>query len=259
MMRTVAVFIFAVLFTTALSAAASSNRVQPQPLNNSFEKLVLANASSSSLRLFIPSQTSASSLERYHWEQQLNDYSQSWRTKKSRLSNEQLLKELFYDVHRQYLKQYTPYAGLQALLKTGEYNCLSATALYALLLNRLGFDYSILESINHVVLIVHISGEKFMLESTDPASGFIADADAIAARLAQMQEQEQSQGYYKFGLHVFSSISLRELAGLQYFNYAAWLFNQQQLAGAALQLDKGELLYKSERFSKVAQLLSSLQ
>lgn len=259
MARLSAVFTLAFLLAAAGMATATNKGVQPQPQLQSFEKLILLNAPSSDLRLFMPAQAIASPYKLQQWELHLAAYSQKWLAKKGKMSDQQLIRELFFDVHRRYLKQYTTFTGLNALLEKGEYNCLSATAFYALMLDRLGYTYTVVESVNHIVLLVNLAEQQLLLETTDPTNGFLSDAHTIKLRLREMELKEQTSKYYNLNLSIFRTISLKELAGLQFFNYAAWHFNQGNLAAAAIELEKGQLLYKSERFSKVAQLLANRQ
>lgn len=252
---------FATLLTLLLVVAHGAIGVErsarPLPLDVQTELFVLLNARPTDLRLFVPSQSQAKPLRLLQWDAQLDAYARQWNQKKQYLSDQELVEQLFYNVHRQFLKKFIPYAGLQALLETGEYNCLSATALYALLLERLGYSYDIVESVNHIVLLVNLPQQQLLLETTDPVKGFISTASEIDQRLSQIKNSEQSQRYYNLNLKVFRTIGLRELAGLQFYNHAAWYYNQRDFVNASLQLRKGKLLYKSERFDKVADLLLS--
>ncbi|AHM61297.1 hypothetical protein D770_15215 [Flammeovirgaceae bacterium 311] len=239
-------------------ASAANKRGTPQPLHQNFDSFVLLSARSSDLKLFLPALANSKPGKLVTWENMLTAYSQEWLTKKGALSDRQLLHQLFYDVHRLYLKKFTQYTGLHALLKSGEYNCLSATAFYALLLERLDYKYEIIESVNHVVLLVKLQdGQLILLESTDPANGFLADKHAVKQRLQAIRDSEQAAGYYNLNLRIFRAIDLRELAGLQYYNYAAWYYNQRNMALAADYLRKGQLLYQSERFEKIAHLMAN--
>lgn len=244
--------------TTTGQALAANKRVTPQPLRQNFDSFVLLSAGSSDLKLFLPGLANSQASKITAWENKLAAYSQEWILKKAALSDKQLLHQLFYDVHRLYLKKFTQYTGLHALLKSGEYNCLSATAFYALVLERLGYSYEIIESINHVVILVKLQdGQLILLESTDPANGFVTDNNAVKERLQAIRDSEQAAGYYNLNLKIFRAIDLRELAGLQYYNYAAWHYNQRNMAGAADNLRKGQLLYQSERFEKIALLMAN--
>jgi hypothetical protein len=251
------VILITLLLLTGLPAVSSDRGVKPQPAKAHFETFFLMNARSTGLRLFIPDQATMKPHKLLQWEARLDAYSRQWLQKKGTISDQQLLEQLFHDVHKQYLKQFTPYAGLQGLLQLGEYNCLSATTFYALILERLGYSYSIVESVNHIVLLVNLPHQQLLLETTDPVKGFISKASEIQERLEEIKKKAPGAQYYNLNLKVFRTIGLRELAGLQFYNYAAWYYNQRDFVAAASQLRKGQFLYKSERFDKVANLLLS--
>ncbi len=71
-----------------------------------------------------------------------------------------LLKKVFFQVHKEYLKEYVPYQSFQDLFETGTYGCLTGTALYAFLLEELGFEYEIIETNYHMFLLVNADGHE---------------------------------------------------------------------------------------------------
>lgn len=178
------------------------------------------------------------------------------------------LEYLFYSVHRKYLKEYKPYYSFYSLLERGTYNCLSATALYAVLMDKLGISYQIYETDYHIFLLVKTAeGEQVLFESTDPLYGFISDREEIDQRIQEIRDDAQPQAemqlpdrpYFNFDLQLFRPVSLKQLAGLQYYNQAAYLYNTQRVGQAAKMLSKGRLLYQAERFDEFASLLAELR
>ncbi|WP_017733972.1 hypothetical protein [Nafulsella turpanensis] len=193
----------------------------------------------------------------------LEKFIRRFEKKKNRYSDAYLLEQLFYRVHRKYLKKYQPYVGFSQLLEKGKYNCLTSTALYAWFLQALGYEYQIIETDYHIFLMVKTSsGEEIMIESTDPKSGFVRDPKLIAQRLEQIKndalspEARKERPYHDFKLQLFREINLQQLAGLQYYNQAAYLYNNRKQAQAATALSKGNLLYQAERFEHFAGLLA---
>lgn len=73
--------------------------------------------------------------------------------KKDRYSDEYLLEQLLFRLHRKYLKEYQPYQDFYGLLENGRYNCVTSTALYAWFLEELNFDYRIIETDYHIFLM----------------------------------------------------------------------------------------------------------
>jgi hypothetical protein len=57
------------------------------------------------------------------------------------------------------------------IFETGYYNCVSGSALFALILSKLEIPYQIIEAPTHVFLIAYPNTEKIVLESTIPDEG----------------------------------------------------------------------------------------
>src|SRR5689334_20370888 len=50
---------------------------------------------------------------------------------------------IFTKTHQEYLKAFKPYASFNELFSDGDYNCLTGTILYALVLNHFGIQYEV--------------------------------------------------------------------------------------------------------------------
>jgi hypothetical protein len=75
-------------------------------------------------------------------------------------------------LHRDYLKTYRRDAdGLDTLLETGEFNCLSSTLLYGLLARELGYDVVVLERPGHLLIGLELEDGRIEIETTSP-TGF---------------------------------------------------------------------------------------
>ena len=78
--------------------------------------------------------------------QEINDFIIKLEEKKlSSKNDKEFLHYLFYKTHRKLLKQYTEYCPFDALIKDGTYNCLTGTALYAVLLNHFNFEFEVIK------------------------------------------------------------------------------------------------------------------
>ncbi|MEQ9438393.1 MAG: hypothetical protein RIG62_05075 [Cyclobacteriaceae bacterium] len=177
------------------------------------------------------------------------------RLQKSR-STEQFLKYLFYRVHRTHLKEYQSYATLNSILTEGVYDCVSATALYALLLDALHIKFSVQEMTYHVYLEIPVGEEAVLLESTDPLAGFVVGTENIAARLAQYQAEEIDQAVYSRAIQ--ARVGMTELVGLTHFNAAVNYYNQQKLAPARQHLQQAIQWYPAERMYALQALIESV-
>lgn len=184
--------------------------------------------------------------------------------KKSRLS-EYFLSDVFYKTHRKLLKRYQKFTTFGDLFKTGNYDCLSATTLYAMLYNELGIDLEVVETNHHIYLKLNTEEGIILVESTDPINGFITDKKEIEQRLNEVVFTDQNQGmystkkddYYKFSFFLNERINLEKLVGLQYYNRAVHKFNLGDATSAIKLLEKGTVFYNNDRFKEFGILIAN--
>src|ERR1041384_3391949 len=60
---------------------------------------------------------------------------------------------LFYKTHQKMLRFYQSQASFDQLLNGGTYNCLTGTAVYAMLLSHFGLPYTIVETNYHIFIL----------------------------------------------------------------------------------------------------------
>lgn len=185
------------------------------------------------------------------------EFAEELKDKKAKWNDDhRLLEHLFYKVHRKYLKRYIPYKSFQDLFETGTYGCLTGTALYAFLLEELGFEYEIIETNYHMFLLVNSNGKKYLLESTDSFEGFEYAPDRIEARIADAYKKNKIGGeHHTFSYDIYRSISYTELIGLQYYNTAINAFNEGNLKMTLYCLNEASKFNKSERIQEFLELM----
>ncbi|MBL6447451.1 hypothetical protein JMN32_14125 [Fulvivirga sp. 29W222] len=179
-------------------------------------------------------------------------------------SDKQFLSYAFYKVNQKFLKRYKPFTSPALLFKTGEYDCLSGTTLYALILHRLGIEHDIVETNHHIYLRVQHENEVFLMESTDPMYGFIADQKEVANRLSyynhgnSIREGENiaNKEVYVFESQVNDNIDMFDLVGLHYYNAAINSFNQEDISSSIDNLEKAVVFYFSPRISEFGLLVA---
>lgn len=195
-----------------------------------------------------------------YWHE-LNEFTALLEKKKAKYKNEQaFLKYLFYKVHRQYLKNYKHHTTLFEVFEKGKYNCVTGTALYAMLLDAVHINYQIRETPYHVFLIVYSSNgtDSVLMESTDP-HGFVADSEDIAKAIEFYQQPRDRQAdpatVYDYDFEIDERIDLQKLAGLNYFNQAVDHYNEQQLQEAMQYLKQAAVLYPTKRMEAFHSLI----
>ncbi len=193
---------------------------------------------------------------------ELNTFVEQLRRKQAKYRSEKrFLSYFFWKVHRQFLKNYRSHTTLYQLLEQGEYDCVTGTALYALLLHALDIPYQVHEFPYHVYLTVTTSkGETVMIESTDPQHGLVTNPREQAQRQQHYSQTDKAtdQETYQYQFAIQEQIGLTELAGLSYFNEAVEYYNQKEFQQAAYLLRKAHRLYDSPRMDAFQNLLSRL-
>lgn len=193
-------------------------------------------------------------------QQNLDDLVSLLKKKQAAYNNEEkFLRYMYYKIHRKYLKHYTHYPDFLSLFNAGQYDCVTGTALYAYLLDTLGYDYTIKELAYHIYLLVEPQNnpkQTYLIESTDPIYGFVSEKQAIEKRVNMYKDEESSANSgYQYNFKINNTINLEKLAGLAYYNSAVTYYNQQQFAKAIAQLKKANYLYHSQRMEAFRHLI----
>ena len=125
------------------------------------------------------------------------------------------------------------------IFETGRYNCVSATAIYALMLEKLEIDYSITQEPEHVYLSANFEGSTILMEGTDPQQGYFTITDkfvesqinSLLARKLITEEELKSPEAGDILDELFPSedINLQELLGIQYHNNMAYEWEKPEL------------------------------
>jgi hypothetical protein len=176
------------------------------------------------------------------------------------LSEKEFLRLIFTKTHKTYLKKFVEFAPFNAIFETGSYQCLTATALYALILNHFNINHEVIETNYHIFLIAHTKEGNVLLESTDLFNGFIDDEFLMNQKIDQYKKNTLTASnttavYYKYSFELFNSVDLPELLGLLHYNQAVAAFNQNNIEGAVTHLPLANEFYASSRIDEFAQLL----
>lgn len=192
------------------------------------------------------------SIEYIQVREKLNRYADELRAKQKKYKREErFLQYVFYKVHREYLKTYKHTERFNGLFNGGSYNCVSGTALYACLLTQLGYSPKIYETRYHIFLLVDLrNGQRVLFESTDPLDGFVERGNEITNRIARYLADELDILARRLTLsapfnsdEILQVVSLKELAGLHYYNMAVDLWNKENYYDAFRLLKKAAILY----------------
>ncbi|MCA8830675.1 hypothetical protein [Hymenobacter pini] len=154
------------------------------------------------------------------------------------------VRSIFELAHQRFLTKYEDAATFDRTVQSGVYNCVSASALYALIFEHYHIPYAIRQKPTHVYLVADPQASNITVETTAPTFGyFLPDAKFKKAYVEYLvesklvsQSEVQQQGIeeiFKQKFQADKTISLPQLISLQYYNQGV----------LALQADEDEKAY----------------
>ncbi|MBA4054131.1 MAG: hypothetical protein C0490_05415 [Marivirga sp.] len=172
--------------------------------------------------------------------------------------NDKKIKYLYDLIHKRFLLKYEAENRFYEIIKKGNYNCVTATALYAIFFEKLNIPYAIKEEPTHVYLIAYPNAENILIETTTPLYGFLAfDANfksnyvntlksqkIIGSSEAVASNVDELFNKYYFGT---GNISLTQLIGIHYQNDALFMRDHSNIPGGYEQIKKASLFYSNTR------------
>jgi hypothetical protein len=179
--------------------------------------------------------------------------------KENQVSDATFLRFLFSKTHAQFLRHFNEFASFSETLTKGKYNCLTGTALYAMLLDHFDIEYKIIETNYHIFLVATTAQGKFLFEATDP-HGFVDNEEAIEKRIRTYKENRMAEAvadkkFYRYNFELFNEVTLDQMAGLLSYNQAVKAYNDRNLASSIFLLQNAQELYSSPRISEFSTIL----
>lgn len=177
-----------------------------------------------------------------------------WNKKK----NSKKIKSIYSDIHDTFFDQYEEKNLFSEIFKNGKYNCVSATGLYAVVLDKLNIPYEIKEEPTHVFIVAYPKTDQIIVEATNPIAGYTQFSSTfkkdfvdklVNSKLIGSEESSSLSTEELFNKYFFSkkNIDLKELVGLQYYNDGLYKMADQDFKKALMQLEKSYYLYPNER------------
>ncbi len=194
-------------------------------------------------------------------QQEMNEFTQIFLAKKADSKNEvRFLRSLVNKSHRRFLKHYKAYSQFNEAFESGNYDCLSGTAFFSVMLNRLGYSYKIIETNYHIFLLVQTNEGEILLETTDRLAGLKTNAKEIGQTLAGYKQNRLSAStaevtYYLYQTQLFREVDALQLSGLLYFNQAVVAYNQHNWTLCSEKLAKARTAYNNPRVEELTEIL----
>ncbi len=161
---------------------------------------------------------------------------------------------IYTSVHERFLKKYKNEVFFPAIFRTGDYNCVTASILYALVYSKLGIPYKVMASPTHVYLVANPGKESIVIETTNPlvekaifandykqqyvnhlkASKLISDEDVRNKSTEEIYEASYTQ---------VNESSFLNLIGFQYYNKAIFKAQEEDVDESYKLIQKAYYFY----------------
>jgi hypothetical protein len=220
-----------ILFLAVMTTAFAQKTISFDELHfhSNFEEVAFKNLeTSSNFDLIFAVNSNITKEKTNAYKKQLANFFQVLEKKKVRKKKlKKAAKIIFETTHEYFFKKYEEYAEFHQIFKDGTFNCVTASAIYALTLEHFDIPYEIRELPTHVYIVAAPKTEHIILESTDPIDGlYTIDKTKYVKMLTKMKlisEAEIRQNsvddlYEKYANEEEKVINFRELAGDLYYN-----------------------------------------
>ncbi len=237
-----------VLGTLASAAPASDSliRFSDLHLSHDAEKKAFAalNANGNDyIDLFLASYSNTAVFSSGAARQKIGECVAHLKQKTAKMSQPKTVKYIYKYIHDRFFKVYRFNNSFADIFTKGEYNCVSGSALYAMVFGEMDIPYQIIEAPQHVFLFAYPSSHKIMIETTSARNGYKAFNDEYIKRFVKYlaesklisdNELAANSASELFNKYYFAQqgIDLRALAGIQYGNYSVYYSEAHEGASA---------------------------
>lgn len=175
------------------------------------------------------------------------------------MKDDKKVKYIFSYVQKRFLKAYDFKNCFLDVFSNGAYNCVSGSALYAVIFTKLNIPFQVKEEPQHVYLVAYPGQQRLLIESTNPQKGYIQFNEQYMQKFAEylrdnkyISESEYGSKPAKTLFNDFyfraDPLGISELAAIQYCNFSLYLEEEEDLAGALEQMKKAYYLWPCEKF-----------
>lgn len=164
---------------------------------------------------------------------------------------------IFKEVHSRFFRQYEENTLFEEIFEGGIYNCVTASMLYSLVLDRYQIPYEIKEKPTHIYLVAYSHTNNILFETTNPRGLFVPDdktkrayVDGLVNMKLVTREHVNAVGIagaFNEFYYDKQNICLQQLAGLQYFNQALALYQATDIDAAIISALKANMLYPNTK------------
>lgn len=153
------------------------------------------------------------------------------------------VKTVYSTIHKQFLQKYVENDYFPDIFITGNYNCVSASMLFALVFDKINIPYIVKVSSNHVYLVAYPGSKSIVVETTNPTienaiftgqfkqqyveylrtSKLISETDYRSKSVEEIFEENFKQ---------VRDAEFRTLPGFQYYNKSLAMLSENKIEEA---------------------------
>lgn len=191
-----------------------------------------------------------------------NFYSEINSQKLQSLPENKKIKTIYKSTHEEFFKVFEFKTNFQEIFKSGKFNCVTASALYGIILKDMDIPFEVRETPVHVYIVTYPKTHDIKIEATDPLTGYLVyDQRAkkqfvdylLKNKLISEDEYAKSTVDDIFNKNFFEDkeINIRELLGLHYLNLGLYKIEDQKFKEGYKLLSKSYLFYPSEKIEYI--------
>ncbi|PKP30396.1 MAG: hypothetical protein CVT99_13815 [Bacteroidetes bacterium HGW-Bacteroidetes-16] len=262
--RFVLLFILLIAFGT-ISRADSLVSINDLNFHSAFERktftAVLNDQSDDYFALFLCADSAINESDYQAYKQKLGKVIEEYEQPSyQKLKSPKFIKQIYKNTHTTFLDKYEELTTFAQIFKTGVYQCVSGSMLYASVFDALGIPYIINELPAHVFLSAYPETYRITVETTNPTMGVVIYDQHFKAnfvtylkenKLISSTEQDTSNLdglFYKYYMKP-ETIDRKQLAGLQYYNLAISELQNQNFVQAFHFVEKGYVLHPGKKYA----------
>lgn len=165
------------------------------------------------------------------------------------------IKKIFSLTKKKYLENYYLYSFFPDLISENHFNCVTGTALFAIILDELDIPYSIVEMTQHVYLVAYPKSYRIAMESTSERNGVYTwtehtkiEAVGFLISIGKVTEDEvRLKGVNAIIEEYFytnEELNFEGIAGLHFINRSLYLSDRKKHLEALNCLSRARQLYQ---------------
>ena len=174
------------------------------------------------------------------------------------MSNAKKVKAVYKAVHRTFLKVYKLQNSFSDIFEKGEYNCVSSTALFAIVFDKMEIPFRIQEQPQHVYITAYPQDESMLIETTSPDNGYLKLSPTMVQKYVKYllnnklitqeeYDREPPESIFAKNYYTSSGIDLAKMPGIQYSNYALYYAEEGNYESALEEIKKAYVVDASLR------------